>query len=63
MPTTWTDETRPTTTFTPETKPTTPWSQLNPPGFGLMPFGDPSNSEMKPEMRGFGDSTTKWTNA
>jgi len=61
--TVWTDTSKPTTAWTDETKPTTQWTQLEPMGFGLSPFGDPTEIEsgLKIHIRGFGDPTTKWT--
>lgn len=54
MPTTWTNST-PTSTVT--------WNQLEPSGFGIDAFGDPSNLEagLKIHQRGFGSPTTKWS--
>lgn len=42
----------------------TVWSQLEPIGFGLAPFGDPSNLDdsLKIHQRGFGDPRTSWVN-
>jgi len=64
MPTTWTDVTKPTTTYSAVSSPGTTWNSLEPVGFGVSPFGDPSNIEagMKIHQRGFGDLLTKWTN-
>ena len=59
--TTWTDETKPTTTHSAVSGVSTTWAQLNPPGFGFMPFGDPTGTEFQPEMRGFGDPKTHYT--
>ena len=51
--------------------PKTKWTQLEPPGFGLSPFGHPSTGKLpetgedvsilKPHDRGFGEPTTVWT--
>lgn len=38
-------------------------SQIEPIGFGLMPFGDPSENKLTKEYgRGFGDPKTRYTN-
>ena len=49
-----------------DTEPTvkgTPIHQLEPWGFGISPFGDPSSisGEIKHHIRGFGDPLTKYT--
>lgn len=51
------------TIWTLETAVATKWTQLEPIGFGLAPFGDASDLEagLKIHSRGFGDPSTKWT--
>jgi len=52
------------TKWTEVTSAGTKWTQLEPIGFGLSPFGDPTtgiDSGLKIHIRGFGDPTTKWT--
>ena len=63
--TTWTPATYAANTWTPASAVTTIWNQLSPIGFGLSPFGDPTNIEhgLKIHIRGFGDPKTKWTPA
>lgn len=39
---------------------TSDWTQLEPIGFGLSPFGSPSGGEFKIHDRGFGDPRTVW---
>ena len=49
--------------WTDESTPSTEYIQLEPTGFGYMPFGDPSTVEkpIRIHMRGFGDPKTTWT--
>lgn len=40
---------------------TTEWSQIEPTGFGLSPFGDPDTDKtLSIHSRGFGDPPTNW---
>ena len=50
------------TTWTDVTKSDTEWTQLVPMGFGLSPFGDPTDMDraISIHIRGFGDPTTEW---
>lgn len=52
------------TTWTTITYSGTNWRRLEPWGFGVSPFGDPSTGVeegIKIHMRGFGDPSTFWT--
>ena len=62
---TWTAATYAAIVWTLASAVTTIWNQLSPIGFGLSPFGDPSNMDagLRIHQRGFGDPTTQWTPA
>jgi len=60
----WTDVTYSTTTWTNASYSATTWKQLEPSGFGVSPFGTPSDTDdtIKIHLRGFGDPLTPWVN-